>query len=333
MKRIGTTTAVRCCDHCGKKNLARTVVFERRDRSRVHLGSDCAKHRGVVADASNVVAYYPTKTPGSGFRKSHHEKVGCYDDHKEAVRRAVDFGREHPEAVVIVEGGRCADTANAATSADRREVAKARYRELLRKMDAHEKLTKKEWQDAFRLGQRFAHDPEFKVNLNRADASRSSRAALARQARQELDHYKPHRPSISAAELRKIRTKPIGRIGNERVYAVDGERVRHVAIDFVAGGTAGRYRFVPQGEVWVEKTMVPTDFAPTILHEMVENRLMQSRGLSYDAAHERASEAELPMRQAVARGTVKPRTHRGAVRVAGEWYGRWEKTSGLRGVD
>jgi hypothetical protein len=264
MKRIGTTTKVTCCDHCGKRNLARTVVFERPDRSRVHLGSDCAKHRGVVRDASNVVAYYPTKTPGTGFRPALREKVGCYE-HKEAVRRAVEFGREHPEAIVIVEGGKCADGANG-----------------------------------------------------------GPRSALKRQASQELYHYKPHRVSISPAMLKRIRSKRIGTIDGHTVYAVNGQPIRdRVHIDFVAGGTAGRYRYIPQREVWVEKTIAPPDMAPTILHEMVENRLMQTRGLSYDDAHERASEAELPMRQAVARGTVKPRTRAAAVRVAGEWYRRW----------
>lgn len=58
-------------------------------------------------NASNVVAYYPTKTPGTGVRPSHREKVACYDDHKAAVAHAVAFGKEHPEAVVIVEGGNC----------------------------------------------------------------------------------------------------------------------------------------------------------------------------------------------------------------------------------
>jgi len=62
---------------------------------------------GQTLNAANVVAYYPTKTPGTGVRKSYSENVACYDDHKAAVAHARAFAREHPEAILAVEGGKC----------------------------------------------------------------------------------------------------------------------------------------------------------------------------------------------------------------------------------
>lgn len=50
-RRIGTTTRVRTCGHCGKTGLARTVVFQDGHR-KVHLGSACARDRGNVSVAA-----------------------------------------------------------------------------------------------------------------------------------------------------------------------------------------------------------------------------------------------------------------------------------------
>lgn len=198
-RRLGLTTRHHSCDHCGRKDLASTVAFQKRDGSVTHLGRDCAK------------------------------------------------------------------SAHSAKNASKR-----------------------------------------------------------RHVTQRLDRFKPHRPSLTPTQLRQVRLRKIGLVGGQPVYVVDGEylRNRNVDIDFVFGGNGGRYAYVPTGDLWIERTLSKTDAAPTILHEAIEDRLMRTRGLSYDTAHDRASAVEKRMRARIAAGTLHVTN---PVATAREWFDRWER--------
>lgn len=78
---------------------------------------------------------------------------------------------------------------------------------------------------------------------------------------------------------------------NLKVKLVDGAKVRAKHIDFVAGGHHLRYKWIPSGQVWIEKNLKGCDREATILHEVVEIREMRN-GLSYEAAHRVANSFE-----------------------------------------
>lgn len=105
-----------------------------------------------------------------------------------------------------------------------------------------------------------------------------------------------------------IRKKQIGKIGGRKVMLVDGNEVRNrIDIDFVSGGNPARYGYVPDDEIWIEKSLDRRERAPTILHEVTEERLMRTKGLSYGEAHDRASATEARLRRRMgARGSSDP---------------------------
>lgn len=94
----------------------------------------------------------------------------------------------------------------------------------------------------------------------------------------------------------------LGHIDGVRVYDVDGEWVRdHLDVDFVLGGNPGRYPFVPASQVWVEQRQSARDKAATLVHELVEYRLMQRCGFDYERAHDKALIVERAFRESVER--------------------------------
>ena len=117
--------------------------------------------------------------------------------------------------------------------------------------------------------------------------SRYSESRLARAA---------DRPATSRGA--RAAKRSIGRLGNLRIYAVDGTAVRNrVDVDFTCGGTGARYAYIPMGEVWIDDALMGsgTDASATLLHEVVERTLML-RGMTYDKAHDRANERERTFR-------------------------------------
>jgi hypothetical protein len=81
------------------------------------------------------------------------------------------------------------------------------------------------------------------------------------------------------------------------VRLVDGEAVRNqLSVEFIGGGHARRYPFIPEGEIWIEETLSPGDRAATIVHEAAEYRLM-GRGTEYEWAHREASSVERKFRE------------------------------------
>ena len=84
---------------------------------------------------------------------------------------------------------------------------------------------------------------------------------------------------------------------SRRVRVVSGRAVRDLFyVDFTLGGHGFRYRFIPRGEIWIDDAVHPAEHGAILHHEMVEVDLMR-RGLAYDEAHSRASEAEIAFRR------------------------------------
>lgn len=137
----------------------------------------------------------------------------------------------------------------------------------------------------------------------------------------DMHRYERHPKSLSRQELDRIRRDYIGTIGGLPVYTMDGEYVRlSLDINYVCGGNPGRYRYCPEKELWVEDTTRPTDLPGVVLHEYVECLLMVQQKMTYDVAHDHASNVEIVLRRAIAEGAFRIRTKRDAVKIADEWF-------------
>jgi len=83
------------------------------------------------------------------------------------------------------------------------------------------------------------------------------------------------------------------------VWIVDGSVVRgKIYAEFLYGGNAQRYPFIPRGEIWVDNAISAEEFEYTLAHELCERRLMAHDGESYDDAHTAALAVERGMRLA-----------------------------------
>lgn len=83
------------------------------------------------------------------------------------------------------------------------------------------------------------------------------------------------------------------------VHSIDGALVRGLyATDFVAGGHAYVYPWVPKKEIWIESSMKDNEAPVVVLHEFVERELMRKRGFPYVRAHEVALRIEFAYRGA-----------------------------------
>lgn len=87
------------------------------------------------------------------------------------------------------------------------------------------------------------------------------------------------------------------RIGDVSVYLVDGNAVKkECTMDFVEGGNDKAYpTFIPEGEVWIDRLMSPKEWIPIMVHELSE-RLLMSKGMSYERAHPEANAVERKVR-------------------------------------
>jgi hypothetical protein len=82
-----------------------------------------------------------------------------------------------------------------------------------------------------------------------------------------------------------------------KVYIVDGKYVReNQEIDFTQGGNSGKYEFIPKEEIWIDDGLNEDEILPTLLHEVIEYKLMDG-GYDYDFAHDIASDVELAYRK------------------------------------
>lgn len=83
------------------------------------------------------------------------------------------------------------------------------------------------------------------------------------------------------------------------VWIVDGPMIRKAIYpEFLFGGNDQRYRFIPEGEIWVDNAITADEYEYTVVHELREQHLMATWGLTYDAAHDSALAAEHALRLA-----------------------------------
>lgn len=97
---------------------------------------------------------------------------------------------------------------------------------------------------------------------------------------------------------KKIYIKPIHikiknfKLPKIKVWIVDGEVVRDLFfIEFTEGGHDKVYKFIPDGEVWLDNDLFPKERKFVLLHELHERNLMLN-GLNYERAHVKSSHLE-----------------------------------------
>lgn len=106
----------------------------------------------------------------------------------------------------------------------------------------------------------------------------------------------------SGCPAEDIHAQKISDFGDLSVWLVRGDQVRKQHDpNFIMGGHGYVYDYVPKDEVWVEESLPPLDRAFTLLHELYELSLMRE-GMTYDPAHERATEIEKKLRNMVPEG-------------------------------
>jgi ribulose-5-phosphate 4-epimerase/fuculose-1-phosphate aldolase len=107
--------------------------------------------------------------------------------------------------------------------------------------------------------------------------------------------------------MKKPRLRFLGTVAGLAVYLVSGEQVRNTLdIDFTQGGNEAIYpKYVPPGEIWLDDAMHALDRTATAFHEIVERHMMIEHGMTYDDAHEVASELEKVFRRELARKRPK----------------------------
>jgi hypothetical protein len=103
----------------------------------------------------------------------------------------------------------------------------------------------------------------------------------------------PPEPKTIRITKRLLTTAPDG----VRIYQVSGKAVRDRWADFVGGSHHWANRFVPKGEIWLEKLRGKKEMALVGAHEMIERILMKYFGWSYERAHNKANDLETDLRK------------------------------------
>ena len=90
---------------------------------------------------------------------------------------------------------------------------------------------------------------------------------------------------------------PVEGAGKLQFWVVDGRKIRDwLNIDFIGAGHDRRYSFVPDGQIWVEKSIKGAERPIFWIHELHERSLMM-QGVLYNAAHEDANRVERMCRE------------------------------------
>lgn len=92
---------------------------------------------------------------------------------------------------------------------------------------------------------------------------------------------------------RHLFTVPYG----AKVYRVSGPEVRRQHVEFVEGGHGLVYRWIPKGEVWVERMASRQDECFNTIHEITEYHTMAQHGWRYNRAHRVADRIEQRLRR------------------------------------
>lgn len=130
---------------------------------------------------------------------------------------------------------------------------------------------------------------------------------------------------LSKDLLRQVRTKKLGEVFGYAIWLVNGNVVRtSVDVEYGLGGNPAVHGYMPEGEVWVEDTLSPSDLAMILLHELVETHLMFSHKESYTQAHQISTALE---------ETVRPTVHLTRRDEVLPWVRNWLLPSGHAGAD
>jgi len=118
---------------------------------------------------------------------------------------------------------------------------------------------------------------------------KEERAKSAYFKRSFKSRYKSKEREIN--KIHKCFLKKYSR-GKLNVWIVDGELVRGLYfIDFTQGGHDKVYKFIPEGEVWIDDDVGQKEMKFVLLHEIHERNLMK-KGMKYDTAHQSSSAIE-----------------------------------------
>jgi len=91
----------------------------------------------------------------------------------------------------------------------------------------------------------------------------------------------------------------LGQIDEFTVLICDGNQVKVAhSMDFheAGNGLGWEKDFIPKSEIWLDSTVTTDQHKFNLYHELFECRLMK-KGLTYDAAHDRANAAERILRR------------------------------------
>lgn len=106
---------------------------------------------------------------------------------------------------------------------------------------------------------------------------------------QRMDHHAAHHEAVDPS----IKREHLGEDRGYQVYLVDGDKIRHtIDADFTMGGNPGRYKYVPEGEIWVDSNTNTDEIPEVVDHELTECKSMEEKGASYGAAHDAANRKE-----------------------------------------
>ena len=98
------------------------------------------------------------------------------------------------------------------------------------------------------------------------------------------------------SDLEGIYRLKVGQRKSFNIWIVDGAKIRkELYTDFLFGGNNGRYKFIPEGEIWIDNAISVEELEFTIIHEVFECDLMK-QGATYAKAHEAATQEELKAR-------------------------------------
>lgn len=88
--------------------------------------------------------------------------------------------------------------------------------------------------------------------------------------------------------MQKPYIKKLGEVSKFTIWQVDGKYVRdYYDIDFTNAGQPLHFKFIPDGEIWIDKERIPGEEQFLVDYVLVENRMMK-KGLSYEVAIEHA---------------------------------------------
>lgn len=105
---------------------------------------------------------------------------------------------------------------------------------------------------------------------------------------------------------RGVKRRCLGHLRGYAVWLVNGEGVRNeVHADFTCGGSDARYAYCERMTIWIDDVLGPLDGTATLLHEYVECELMKRKKMTYEDAHDIATQQEAAFREALIQNRPK----------------------------